>query len=160
VSFFTWLGLAAEGSPLEVGADAPDARVFTVEGDEVALNQYYGPGFTLVYFYPRAETAGCTKQACSLRDGFAVLKQRGVKVVGLSIDGPQAQKRFQQKHHLPFTLLADPERNSAQAFGVPLVAGMFRRQSFLVRAGKIVWRDLHAATAEQATDVLKALDLL
>ena len=139
---------------------APDAVVFNVEGDEVHLGRLYGPGFTLVYFYPRAETSGCTKQACSLRDGFAVLKERGVTVLGISVDGPQAQKRFAHKHHLPFTLLADPERNSAQAFGVPLVAGMFRRQSFLVRDGKIVWRDLHAATAGQAADVLKALDSL
>jgi peroxiredoxin Q/BCP len=160
MSFFTWLGLASEGSPLEVGADAPDAVVYNVEGDRVHLSRFYGPGFTLVYFYPRAETTGCTKQACSLRDGFAVLRKRGVDVVGISVDGPQAQKRFALKHHLPFTLLADPERNSAQAFGVPLIAGMFRRQSFLVRDGKIVWRDLHAATAEQASDVLKALDLL
>jgi thioredoxin-dependent peroxiredoxin len=160
VSFFTWLGLAADGSPLEIGADAPDALVFTVDGDQVHLSEYYGPGFTLVYFYPRAETSGCTKQACSLRDAFAVLKQEGVGVVGISVDGPQAQKRFALKHHLPFTLLADPNRNSALAFGVPLIAGMFRRQSFLVRECKIVWRDLHAATAEQAADVLKALESL
>jgi peroxiredoxin Q/BCP len=160
VSFFTWLGLASEGSPLDVGEDAPDALVYDIEGDQVHLSRFYGPGFTLVYFYPRAETTGCTKQACSLRDGFALLRKHGVDVVGLSVDGPQAQKRFALKHHLPFTLLADPERNSAQAFGVPLIAGMFRRQSFLVRNGKIVWRDLHAATAEQAADVLKALDSL
>jgi peroxiredoxin Q/BCP len=160
VNFFAWLGLAAEGSPLEVGAGAPDAMIYTVDGDLVHLSRFYGSGFTLIYFYPRAETTGCTKQACSLRDGFATLRQRGVEVVGLSVDAPPAQKRFQQKHHLPFTLLADPERNSAQAYGVPLIAGMFRRQSFLVRDGKIVWRDLHAATAEQASDVLKALDVL
>jgi len=160
MSILTWLGLAAEGSPLAVGDDAPDALVFDLEGDQVHLSRYYGPGFTLVYFYPRAETTGCTKQACSLRDGFTALKQRGVTVVGLSVDGPQAQKRFAEKHHLPFTLLADPHRTSARAFGVPLIAGMFRRQTFLIRDGKIVWRDLHAATSGQANDVLKALDQL
>ena len=160
MSFLSWLGLTAEGTPLEVGGDAPDALVYTIDGDQVHLSGYYGPGYTLVYFYPRAETTGCTKQACSLRDAFDVLKREGVGVVGISVDGPQAQKRFAQKHHLPFTLLADPERNSAQAFGVPLIAGMFRRQSFLVYECKIVWRDLHAATAQQAADVLKALELL
>jgi len=160
VNLLSWLGLAPEGTPLQIGDDAPDALVFDIEGDQVQLSSFYGPGFTLVYFYPRAETSGCTKQACSLRDGFAELKKRGVTVVGLSADGPQAQKRFSLKHHLPFTLLADPQRNSAQAFGVPLIAGMFRRQSFLVRDCKIVWRDLHAATSQQATDVLRALDQL
>jgi thioredoxin-dependent peroxiredoxin len=160
MSIFSWLGLVADGSPLHVGDDAPDALVFDLEGDQVQLSQFYGPGFTLVYFYPRAETSGCTKQACSLRDGFGALKQRGVAVVGLSVDGPQAQKRFAEKHHLPFTLLADPQRNSAQAFGVPLIAGMFRRLSFLIREGKVVWRDLHASTAAQAADVLRALDQL
>jgi peroxiredoxin Q/BCP len=160
MSIFSWLGLVADGSPLQVGDPAPDALVFDLEGDQVQLSQFYGPGFTLVYFYPRAETSGCTKQACSLRDGFAFLKERDVTVVGLSVDGPQAQKRFAQKHHLPFTLLADPQRNSAQAFGVPLIAGMFRRQSFLIRDCKVVWRDLHASTAAQAADVLRALDQL
>ncbi len=160
MNFLSWLGLAPEGMPLQIGDDAPDALVFDVEGDPVHLSSFYGPGFTLVYFYPRAETSGCTKQACSLRDGFAELKARGVVVIGLSVDGPQAQKRFSLKHHLPFTLLADPQRNSAQAFGVPLIAGMFRRQSFLVRDGRIVWRDLHAATGKQAADVLRALEQL
>jgi peroxiredoxin Q/BCP len=160
MSLLTWLGLASEGSPLQVGDDAPDALVYDLEGDQVHLNSFYGPDCTLVYFYPRAETSGCTKQACSLRDGFSELKRRGVVVVGLSADGPQAQKRFAEKHHLPFTLLADPQRNSAQAFGVPLIAGMFRRQSFLISGCKVVWRDLHAATARQAADVLQALDLL
>ena len=74
--------------------------------------------------------------------------------------GRRRKSVSQLKHHLPFTLLADPERNSAQAFGVPLIAGMFRRQSFLICDGKIVWRDLHAATAQQAADVLKALESL
>ncbi len=160
MSLLTWLGLAADGSPLKIGDEAPDALVYDLEGDPVHLSSYYGPELTLVYFYPRAETSGCTKQACSLRDGFSELTRRGVRVIGLSVDGPQAQKRFAQKHHLPFTLLADPQRNSAQAYGVPLIAGMFRRQSFLIRGGKIVWRDLHAATAQQAADVLRALDQL
>lgn len=160
MNFFAWLGLTSDGTTLKVGDPAPDAVVYSIEGDLVHLSNFYGSGFTLVYLYPRAETTGCTKQACSLRDGFAVLRQRGVDVVGLSVDGPQAQKRFSLKHHLPFTLLADPERNSAQAFGVPLIAGMFRRQSFLIHECKVVWRDLHAATAEQTADVLKALDCL
>jgi peroxiredoxin Q/BCP len=126
----------------------------------VRLADLYGEGFTLVYFYPKADTPGCTAQACSLRDDFTQLQERGVRVVGVSADGPESQRRFKEKHRLPFVLLADPERAVAKAFGVPLMLGMTHRQSFLIKGGRVVWRDLGASTREQARDVLNALEKL
>jgi peroxiredoxin Q/BCP len=157
MKFLDWLGVTAAGKPLEVGEAAPDVVSRDEKGNEVRLADLYGDGFTLVYFYPRADTPGCTAQACSLRDDFAALQERGVRVVGVSADGPEAQRRFKEKHHLPFQLLADRERAVAKAFGVPLILGMTRRQSFLIKGGRIVWRDLSASTREQARDVLNVL---
>ncbi len=157
MNLLSWLGLKSEGKPLEIGDRAPDAIVFDVHGSELHLARFYWEGFTLIYFYPKADTPGCTKQACDLRDSFDELKARNVDIIGISADAPGAVKRFQEKRKLPFVLLADPEYHAAQAFGVPLMVGMTRRQSYLVRAGKIVWRDLNASTRTHAADVLRAV---
>src|SRR5258708_3057377 len=106
MGFLTWLGVTATGKPLEVGDTAPDAATRDEQGHEVRLADYYDDGFTLVYFYPKADTPGCTKQACSLREGFSELAMRGVRVVGVSADRPEAQRRFKEKYRLPFVLLA------------------------------------------------------
>jgi thioredoxin-dependent peroxiredoxin len=143
--------------PLDVGQDAPAVEALNQDGELVSLEALYKEGDVLVYFYPRADTPGCTAQACSLRDDFEALTERKVTVVGVSTDDVAAQKAFQEKHQLPFTLLADTERKVVEEFGVPTRGAFATRQAFLIRQGKIVWRDLEASTAEQAADVLKAL---
>jgi thioredoxin-dependent peroxiredoxin len=160
MDFLNWLGVTSAGKPLEVGDAAPDVASRDELGREVRLAELYGDGYTLLYFYPKADTPGCTAQACSLRDDFEELQKRGVRVIGVSTDGPEAQKRFKEKYRLPFTLLADQDRAVAKAFGVPLMVGLARRQSFLIKGGKIAWRDLHASTREQARDVLKIVEKL
>jgi peroxiredoxin Q/BCP len=157
MSFLDWLGVTAAGKPLEVGDAAPEVVSRDEQGRNVRLADLYREGLVLVYFYPKADTPGCTAEACSLRDDFAALSDWGVRVVGVSADGPAAQMRFKEKHRLPFMLLADHDRVVARAFGVRLMLGMPHRQSFLIRDGRVVWRDLHASTGEQARDVLKAL---
>jgi peroxiredoxin Q/BCP len=160
MTFLDWLGLTNAGKPLAVGDAAPDVVSHDEQGNDVRLADFYGDGFTLIYFYPKADTPGCTAQACSLRDDFAQLQERGVRVVGVSADGPEAQLRFKEKYRLPFVLLADRERIVAKAFGVPLMLGMTHRQSFLIKGGRVVWRDLSASTRAQAQDILKALEKL
>jgi thioredoxin-dependent peroxiredoxin len=147
----------ANAEPLKVGDAAPDAASVDQNGKSVTLSALYGSGWTLVYFYPKADTPGCTAEACSLRDAFADLTKKGVTVVGVSTDKPKEQRDFQEKYHLPFTLLADSGKNVVKAFGVPTTMGFASRQSFLIKSGKIVWRDLHASTKEQAADILKAI---
>jgi peroxiredoxin Q/BCP len=158
--FLDWLGITAAGKPPEVGEAAPVTVSRDEQGREVRLADLYREGLVLLYFYPKADTPGCTAEALSLRDDFAALRDRGVRVVGVSADGPGAQLCFKEKHRLPFTLLADHDRVVARAFGVRLILGMPHRQSFLIKDGRVVWRDLHASTAEQARDVLKALEKL
>ena len=145
---------------LEVGASVPAVQALDQEGKTVQLADAGKSGYTLVYFYPKADTPGCTKQACSLRDSFAQLTDRGVKVFGVSHDTVAEQKAFAEKYRLPFTLLADTEHAISTAFGVPSRGAYAARQAFLFKDGKLVWRDLEASTAEQAADVLAALDEL
>lgn len=149
------LGIAiSSAQALEVGAALPAVASTDEGGREVKLAEAGAAGWTLVYFYPKADTPGCTKQACSLRDAYAALTEKKVRVFGVSLDDVAAQKAFKEKYQLPFTLLADKEGKVADAFGVPHAMGFAKRQAFLFKEGKLVWRDLSASTDQQAADVL------
>lgn len=148
---------SVQADPLDVGMDAPKVKVKDQNGETVDLGKELSEGTSLVYFYPKADTPGCTKQACNLRDEFEAVKDAGIKVFGVSADTAEDQKKFEEKFELPFTLLADKEGKVIEAFGVPTRgAGLASRQSFLVRDGKIIWRDLAAAPATQAQDAIAA----
>lgn len=149
---------AACSEPVAVGAKAPAVSALDQGGNTVKLAEVYAKGTVLVFFYPRANTPGCTAQACSLRDAFEVLADKGVQVIGVSTDSVERQKAFKKEHHLPYTLLADTEGEVCKAFGVPTRATFAARQAFLIKDGHIIWRDLSASTDEQAKDVLKALE--
>lgn len=144
--------------PLTVGEAAPELSVVVETGESVDLAEAYEKGLTLVYFYPKADTPGCTKQACSLRDAYVDLQDKGITVFGVSMDGVKAQAAFKEKYNLPFHLVADESGALVEAFGVPARMGKFAsRQAFLIKDGKVVWRDLNASTAKQADDVKAAL---
>jgi len=148
----------ASASPLGVGATAPTVTALTETAAELDLGTVYqANNYTLVYFYPKADTPGCTAQGCSLRDAFEDLTARGVAVIGVSTDKPETQLAFKEKHNLPFTLLADTDKKVVEAFGVPTTLGFAKRQAFLVKDGKIVWVDHSASTRQQADDVLAFL---
>lgn len=159
MSFLAFTGLI-QSSALELGAPAPAPTAIDEAGQPVHFAELYRVGLTLVYFYPKADTPGCTAQACSLRDSFAGLKARGVQVVGVSEDNANAQKKFREKYQLPFTLVADADGQVAKAFGVPTFLGFTKRQSFLIKDGKVVWRDLSVSPKTHVAEVHKALDAL
>ena len=93
-----------------------------------------------------------------MRDAYAELQAKGVKIFGVSLDTVDAQKKFHENEHLPFVLLSDPEKQVTSAFGVPLTAnGLATRQAYLFKDGKLVWLDTKAATDNQARDVLDVL---
>jgi peroxiredoxin Q/BCP len=147
------------GLALNIGDKMPDvkAQTDTNQRTELALVTA-NPPYVLVYFYPRADTPGCTAQACSLRDSYEKLQKAGVMIFGVSTDSVEDQAKFKKKHRLPFTLLADTKEEIAKAFGVPVRMGFTSRQAFLFKEGKLVWKDDSASTAEQAQDVLKFLE--
>jgi thioredoxin-dependent peroxiredoxin len=155
---FALIGMNLHAEPLAVGAKAPDITAPDENGKPVKLADIYAKGMTLVYFYPKANTGGCTAQACSLRDAIVDLKDLGVTVIGVSHDKPEAQLSFKEKFKLPFTLIADSDGKVIEAFGVPTYpGGMSQRQSFLVKDGKVVWRSLAAKTKEHAQEVEAAV---
>jgi len=158
MSFLSFLGLTsfAAADPLASGAPAPQPSAVDQDGKAVNFADVYAKGATLVYFYPKADTPGCTKQACSLRDDWKALQEAGVQVLGVSGDKPDAQKKFQEKYKLPFTLIADADGKVAEAFGVPTTLGMAKRQSFLIKDGKVAWNMPKASTDTHAKDVLAA----
>ena len=144
-------------SKLKLGDAIPAVTAKDQNGQEVNLGDSK-TGYTLVYFYPKAMTAGCTAQACSLRDSYTTLQDKGVKIYGVSVDTVDAQKEFADKDHLPFELLSDPDKKVITAFGVPLFKNTYAsRQAYLFEDGKLIWFDTHASTDAQAADVLKVL---
>jgi thioredoxin-dependent peroxiredoxin len=143
---------------LKLGDPIPAVTSTDQDGKSVDLAQVGKNGYTLVYFYPKAMSKGCTAQACSLRDSYTELQQKGVRVFGVSLDSVEAQKEFEQKEHLPFELLSDADRKVTSAFGVPLMKNAFAtRQAYLFKDGKLVWLDTKASTDKQAQDVLAVL---
>lgn len=102
---------------LKEGAAAPAFTTKDAEGDTVRLKDFRGQKVVL-YFYPKDDTPGCTKEACSFRDAFPKFKKRGIQVFGVSPDGEASHKKFAAKYKLPFTLLADIDHAIADTYGV------------------------------------------
>src|SRR5262247_2679329 len=104
-------------SLLSVGDKAPDFKTTNQDGDKVALSDFKGQKVVL-YFYPKDDTPGCTKEACSFRDAWGKFKKQGTTVLGVSPDSEASHKKFETKYKLTFTLLADTDRSIAEAYGV------------------------------------------
>jgi len=102
---------------IKVGDIAPDFTLVADDGTTVTLSALRGKKVVL-YFYPKDDTPGCTVEACSFRDNWGALTKRGVVVLGVSPQDAKSHARFKTKHHLPFTLLADPDHAVAEAYGV------------------------------------------
>jgi peroxiredoxin Q/BCP len=101
---------------IEEGVKAPDFTLVTHEGTKLKLSSLRGAPVVL-YFYPKDDTPGCTREACGFRDAKAKLARLGAVVLGVSRDGPEAHAKFRTKHKLPFTLLCDPDHAVAEKYG-------------------------------------------
>jgi len=102
---------------MKVGDKAPDYLGINQHGEKIHLSNYKGKKVVL-YFYPKDSTPGCTAQACNLRDNYQALREEGYEVIGVSIDNEKSHQRFIEKNNLPFTLIADTEKELVQQFGV------------------------------------------
>ena len=130
---------------LKKGSKAPAFRLADQDGNEVTLSDFRGRKL-LLYFYPKADTPGCTAQACSIRDAMPDLKSLGIAAAGISPDSPEQQKKFAAKYKLTFPLLSDPEHKTAEAYGAWGEKSMYGkkylgivRSSFLIdEEGRIV----------------------
>jgi peroxiredoxin Q/BCP len=99
------------------GNTAPAFKTTNTNGEAVSLKDFRGQKVVL-YFYPKDDTPGCTKEACSFRDGFSKFKKRGITILGVSPDSEKSHQKFTAKYKLPFTLLADTDHSIADAYGV------------------------------------------
>lgn len=156
-SLLSFFGLARADS-LKVGDAAPVLSATADDGSTLNLGEVYRQNaYTLVWFYPRALTGGCTKQGCSLRDASADLKAKGVAVVGVSTDSVERQQEFKKTNNFPFPLLADTDKKVMQAFGQS-GSMMASREAYLIdRSGKVVYHD-KGQTEKQAEMVLAFLN--
>jgi len=144
---------------LKEGDKAPAFSGVDQDGNKIALKDFKGKKLVL-YFYPEDDTPVCTVQACNLRDNFALLKQHGINVVGVSPNDMKEHKKFESKFSLPFTLLADPDKKTIDKYGVwgeKLMYGRkimgIHRTTFLVDEKgvirKIIFRPKNKAHAEE-----------
>jgi peroxiredoxin Q/BCP len=113
---------------LEVGRPAPDFELLADTGEPLKLSSLRGRKVVL-YFYPRANTPGCTREACDFRDHLPRLSRKGAVVLGISPDKPATQAKFKEKYHLPFPLLSDPDHKVAQAYGVWKAKTMYGKKT-------------------------------
>lgn len=146
---------------------APLFCLFDQDNKQHCLSDYHGQ-WILVYFYPKDDTPGCTKEACALRDSWAEFKKYNAVVLGISGDSVGSHKKFEEKYSLPFPLLADEDREVMQDFGVLGEKSMFgkkymgiKRESFLVNPkGEIVKHYTNVKPEIHAEEVLADLDKL
>lgn len=102
---------------LAVGNKAPNFTLIDKNGNNVSLSDFLGKKVVL-YFYPKDNTPGCTKQACAFAGAYAGFQNKGVEVIGISKDSVASHQKFAEKYNLPFVLLSDPERQAIEAYGV------------------------------------------
>ena len=112
----------------DAGQKAPEFEATSQDGDQISLSDYRGRRVAL-YFYPKDDTPGCTKQACNLRDDYSALLDAGIAVIGVSGDDVDSHARFADKYELPFPLLADPEREILEKYGVWRQRNLYGRLS-------------------------------
>jgi len=112
---------------MNIGDKAPEVLGINEKGEEILLSNYRGKKVVL-YFYPKDNTSGCTAEACSLRDNYAELRAKGMEVIGVSIDSAASHQKFIDKHELPFTLIADTNKQLVEKMGVWGEKSMYGRK--------------------------------
>ena len=109
---------------VKVGDVAPDFRLLSNSGEEVSLSEFRGNKSVVLYFYPKDETLGCTKEACAFRDSYQVFKEQGAEVVGVSSDSVDSHQSFANHHQLSFPLLSDSQGKVRKMYGVSSTLGL------------------------------------
>jgi len=135
--FVALLGISISASSLAaalVGQPAPDFRLQDQKGEWQTLEQYRGQWVAL-YFYPKDDTPGCTKEACAFRDNVFAFDELNARIIGVSLDSVESHDEFAEKYSLPFSILADTDKQAATAYNVIMKIGsmeLAKRQSFLI----------------------------
>lgn len=147
----------------KAGDEAPGFETETYGGEKIKLSDYKGKSTVALYFYPKDNTPGCTKEACSMRDGMEELQKLGVQVLGVSTDGVKAHENFRSKFDLNFPLLSDKSKDIITAYGTESDFGSAKRITFLIdKSGVIrhVWTKVKTAShSDEVLEKVKELGL-
>lgn len=150
---------------IKEGSKAPDFTAKDQNGKKIKLSDFRGQKVVL-YFYPKDDTPGCTKEACSFRDAYSVFEKKGIKVLGVSVDDEKSHQKFIEKYKLPFDLIADTDKKIVEKYGVWGEKSMYGkkymgtlRKTFLIdENGKIIKIFDKVNVSEHADEVLKAFE--
>jgi peroxiredoxin Q/BCP len=144
----------------KAGERAPDFEARDQNGQTLALASFRGRPVVL-YFYPKDDTPGCTAEACSFRDSMSVLRDRGIVVLGVSVDSEESHAGFASKYKLNFTLLSDTKKSIVRAYGVESPFGTAKRVTYIIGPdGTIKYVFPHVSARTHGDDVLKKLEEL
>jgi len=144
-----------------VGDVAPDFTLPSQSGEEVSLRDFIGRKRAIVlFFYPKDDTPGCTKEACSFRDGYEQFEELQAEVIGISSDSVRSHERFVEKHGLPFVLLSDERGEVRKLYGVPNTLGLFPGRVTYVIDEEGVVRHVFSSQLQAARHVEQALEAL
>ncbi|MEZ2337747.1 thioredoxin-dependent thiol peroxidase [Mucilaginibacter sp. RCC_168] len=149
---------------LKEGDKAPDFTAKDQNGKTISLADYKGKN-VILYFYPKDDTPGCTAESCNFRDNYQYLSKIGFEVIGVSTDDEKSHKKFETKYSLPFTLIADNEKQIVEAYGVWVEKNMYGKQymgtartTFLIGADGIISKIIHKVDTQNASQQI--LDLI
>lgn len=149
---------------IEEGTKAPDFTLKNAEGETVSLSQFEGKK-VVVYFYPKDNTPGCTKEACSFRDEYDAILEKGAVVIGISADSEKSHANFKKKYDLPFHLVSDPQQVAIKAFGAwgekkmygKTYEGILRSTFVIDEKGNVIKVFPKVKPAEHAKEVMEYL---
>lgn len=150
---------------LKTGQKAPDFSAINQDGNRISLSDFKGSK-TILYFYPKADTPGCTAESCNLRDNYSDLMNKGYKIIGASADSVSKQKKFAEKHNLPFPLIADESKEvikAYEAWGIKKMYGKdyegIIRKTFVIDENGMIEKILEKVdTKDHAAQILEAMN--
>ena len=163
LAFFGYRYYSNSSHPLKEGDNAPSFALKDAQGKTHQLSDYAGQ-YLVLYFYPKDDTPGCTKEACEFRDDLPKLEKLGAKVVGISVDDGRSHAEFAKKYHLPFPLLSDMDGSVAQQYNALTNLGFVKiakRYTFLINpAGKLEKIYLSVNTSKHSQEIIDDLTKL
>ena len=145
---------------LKVGDKAPDFTLPSQMGDNVTLSEFFGKKAIVLYFYPKDESAGCTREACRFRDSYDAFTDLGAEVLGVSSQSVESHKSFASHHGLPFLLLSDVEGKVRQLYGVPATMGIIPGRVTFIIDKKGVVRHVFSSQFQPEKHIEEALKIL
>jgi peroxiredoxin Q/BCP len=144
---------------VEVGDKAPDFTLPSQTGENITLSSFFGKKDIVLYFYPKDESRGCTRQACSFRDNYEVFKELGAEVIGVSSDDIESHKSFAEHHLLLFILLSDKDNEARKMYGVPSTLGIILgRVTYII--DKTVVRHIFSSQFQPEKHIEEAIKIL